>query len=310
MKVLVVGSGAVGGYYGAVLHRAGHDVTFVARGEHRDAIERNGLQVKSVTSGDFTIQPEAVERATASHTSDLALFCVKGYDTDSAIEAMAPARGPDTAILTLQNGIGSGEVLGTAFGAEKVLLGVTYVDATRTGPGVVEEYGGSGNVTFGEQDGSRSERALAIHDAMRDASVPVELSTDVERALWSKLVYICALSGMMCITNSSMEEVLDTPDSLDLTRQVIAEAAAVAEAKHIGLDDDVVEKTMDRFFKFRGHMSSSMHTDLKRGNPLEVGVLNGAVARLGKEMGVPTPINEFITACLTVPSNRAVKRRA
>ena len=307
--MLAVGSGAVGGYYGAVLHRAGHEVTFVARGEHRDAIEAEGLRVKSTTSGDFTIHPEAVERPTASHTVDLALFCVKGYDNATAVEVMAPAIGPETAILTLQNGIGSGEVLSEAFGSEKVLLGVTYVDATRTAPGVVEEYGGSGNIIFGEQDGSRSERAAAVYDAMREAGVAVELSTDVERALWSKLVYICALSGMMCIANSSMEEVLDTPATLDLTRRVIAEAAAVAAARNVGLADDVVERTMARFFKFRGHMSSSMHTDLKRGNPLEVGVLNGAVARLGKELGVATPVNEFIAACLTVANNRAAKQR-
>ena len=309
MKILVMGSGAVGGYYGAVLHRGGHEVTFVARGEHLEAIRQNGLRVESVTSGDFTIHPLVTDRPDGSWTPDWALFCVKGYDNAAAIELMRPAVREGTSILTLQNGLGSGDELASAFGQEKVLLGVTYVDAVRKAPGVVVEEGGPCNIIFGEADGSRFPRAVAVYETMKASGISVELSSDVEAALWSKLIYVCAWSGMICITRASFAEILGTPDTEELTWRVMREAEAVARAKGVNVDGDLVERTMERFRATDGPSISSMYEDLKRGGRLEVGVLNGAVARLGKELGVETPVNGFIAACLMVVHNRAVAAR-
>lgn len=310
MKILIMGSGAVGGYYGSVLYRAGEDVTFVARGSHLRAIEENGLKVESVTSGDFVIHPNVVGRPDFVVSPDLVLFCVKGYDNAEAIEDLKSTIGESTAILTLQNGIGSGTELGAAFGQGKVLLGVTYVDAVLKEPGVIGEDGGPCNIVFGEECGDNSPRALAVYDVLQGAGIATELSTDVTKALWSKLVYICALSGMMCITRSSFTDVLNTPATLDMTWKVMREVVTVARARGIDLEEGFVDRVMAQFTEADGMMMSSMYSDLQRGNPLEVNVLNGALSRIGDVTDVPTPANDFITACLTPAHNRAVQARA
>ena len=309
MRIMVMGAGAVGGYYGAVLSRAGMDVTFIARGEGLAAIRGSGLRVESVTSGSFMVHPAAFERPEEAEVPDLVLFCVKGYDNAAAIELLRPAVGESTTVLTLQNGIGSADELGAALGHEKVLLGATYVDAVRLEPGVVREDGGPCNIVFGEEDGSRSDRAVAVLDALQGAGIAVELSDDMPKSLWTKLTYICGLSGMTCITRSGFPEVLDTPATRAMTLTVMREVVAVAEARGIRLGDGFADEVLAQFVEARGEMMSSMYNDLQSGNPLEVSVLNGAVSRIGKEAGVPTPANDFITACLTPAHNRAVQAR-
>ena len=310
MKILVMGSGAVGGYYGAVLSRGGHDVTFVARGEHLDAIREHGLRIESVASGDFAIRPPATDRPDGSWNGELVLYCVKGYDNAEAIATLRPAVGENTSILTLQNGIGSGDELGAAFGPERVLLGVTYIDAVRREPGVVAEVGGRSGIIFGQEDGRQTPKAQAIRDVMVGAGIDAVLSSNVTKDLWEKLIHICALSGMMCITRSTMAEIVATPEARSLMRSVMQEAEAVARAKGVELSQDYVEGRMTYFDQTREGTVSSMFTDLERGNRLEVGVLNGAVTRLGVELGIATPANEFVTACLTVAHNRAVSDRS
>jgi 2-dehydropantoate 2-reductase len=310
MKVLVMGAGGVGGYYGAMLHKDGHDVTLVARGEHLDAIRRRGLRVESVASGDFTVHPAVTQTPDATHEADLVLFCVKGYDNPEAIGLIGPAVGPHTSILTLQNGIGGGDELAADFGRKKVLLGVTYIDGVKKVPGVVAETGEACDIVFGEDDGRTTGRAVAIRDAMAGAGIDVELSSDVLKELWHKLVFICAFSGMICITRATFPEILGTPESEDMTRSALREAVAVGAARGVALDGDIVERTMDRFRAIKGPVVSSMYTDLQRGSRLEIGVLNGAVSRMGKDLGVATPANDFITASLLVSHNRAVAQRS
>ncbi len=304
-KILIMGSGAVGGYFGAVLHRAGRDVTFVARGEHLEALRTRGLRINSVAAGDFAVHPRATDRPDGAWTADLVLFCVKSYDNASAIDAMRAAVGENTSILTLQNGIGSGDELADSFGRDKVLQGVTYVDATRESPGVVAEVGGPVDIIFGEQGGTETSRTLAVRDALKVDGIDVVLSANVIKETWTKLIYICALSGMTCIVRAPFEQIVDTPETLDLARGVLIEAAAVARAKGVGIDVDIVEATMARFQGADRTATSSMFTDLQRGRPLEVAVLNGAVSRIGKELGVATPLNDFITACLSVADRNA-----
>lgn len=306
---MVMGSGAVGGYFGAVLARADHAVTLIARGEHLDAIREGGLRVESVTSGNFGVRPNAVPEPDGSSEADLALFCVKGYDNDAAISAMAPGVGPDTTILTLQNGLGSGDELGRAFGADRVLLGATYIDAVKKAPGVVAEHGGDCNIILGAESGGETEAAVEARNALRDAGIDAALSGRITVDLWSKLIFICALSGMTCITRGTMAEVLDTPETLDMCRRVMREVEAVGRARRVDLDDDVVDAKLAALQAEKHDILSSMKTDLDRGSPLEVHVLNGAVARMGEEVGVPTPANSFIADSLTVHHNRAMADR-
>ena len=308
MKILVMGAGAVGGYFGGVLSKSGEEVTFVARGQHLEAINRDGLRVESVASGDFTVPPPAIERPDGRWKADLALLCVKSYHNQQAMETMKPAVGDGTAILTLQNGIGSGDRLASIFGREKVLLGAAYIEAMRRAPGVVAEVGGPCRIVFGEEDGRKTERVVGIRDTLRRAGIEAQLSSEVLKELWNKLILICALSGMTCITRASAAEVLDSPESLDLTWRVMREAEAVGRAKGINLSDDIVESTMAYFQRFKHELVSSMQRDLESGNPIEVGVLNGSIASSGKDVGVPTPVNDFIVACLAVVDNRARSR--
>ena len=305
MKILVMGTGAVGGCFGGMLAHTGHDVTFVARGANLDAIRSNGLRVESVAAGNFTVTPPVMNSAGDSGEADLILYCVKSYHNEAAIDDMAVAVGDGTAILTLQNGLGSGDMLSERFGREKVLLGAAYIEAARKAPGVFAELGGDCLIVFGEQDGTESERAVRTKDTLESAKIHVELSTDVQTSLWTKLVGICAFSGMACITRASFADVLDTQETNDLTRQVMQEAADVALATGANLADDVVDSGMARLEAHKHESSSSMYLDLQAGNPLEVGVLNGAVSRYGRKAGVATPVNDFITACLAVADRTA-----
>ena len=282
MNVLVMGSGAVGGYYGAVLRHAGNDVTFVARGDHLAAIRERGLRVDSVTSGNFTVDADATDRPDASLRPDLVLLCVKGYDNPEAIELIRPTVGEGTAVLTLQNGIGSGAQLADAFGQDRVMLGVTYVDAALEGPGHVREFGGPSRLVFGEADGRETDRAVAVRDAFSGAGVRVELTSDVETALWRKFLFICAWSGMICVTRSPMSQILASPGTERMTMAVLTEVQSVAAARGIELPDSEVDAAMESFRDAGEDSVSSMFIDLQAGKPLEIEVLNAAVARMGR----------------------------
>lgn len=299
MNVLVMGSGAVGGYFGGLLANDGHDVLFVARGEHGEAMRARGLIVSSVTTGDFIVpQPMVTDRPDVTFQADVILFCVKGYSNEEAVGIIRPCVNEDTTILTLQNGIGGGDLLSRAFGRSKVLLGATYVEASRTGPGQIVEDGGPCSIVFGEEDGQTTTRAVAVNSVLSNAGINTQLTDDVLSALWGKLIFICALSGMMCITREAMASILASAETLELTKAVMKESATVARVKGVAVDDDIENQHLTYFREHKEVLFSSMYLDLVRGNPLEVDVLNGAVARIGREVDVATPVNDFIVACL------------
>ena len=310
MKILVMGSGAVGGYFGGVLSRAGHEVAFIARGSHLEAINSSGLSVKSDAVGAFEVQASAMERPDGSWKADLVLYCVKGYDNHTGVPTIGPAVGDGTVVLTLQNGMGSVDALAAAYGREAVLPGLTYVDATRTGPGAVSEFGlKAPDIVFGEEDGSASERVARVRQALDVEGIDVKVADDITRELWSKFIYICGLSGSTCITRSTFDQVVLTPQTLEFVRSIMREAYAVSQAKGVNIDADYVDSTVDYFVSIKGENTSSMYTDLMRGNPIEVEVLNGAVARMGAEVSVPTPVNSFIATCLSLYHARAMAER-
>ena len=305
MKILIMGTGAIGGCYGGLLARSGEDVVFAARGDNLKAIRERGLRVESATFGTFSVQPEAVDVLDGSWKADLVLFCVKGYHNEQAMSDVSPAVGERTTILTLQNGIGSGDQLSDRFGADKVLLGAAYIDAERTEPGVFAQRGSPPRIVMGEVNGEMSARAQSVAEVLRRAEIETEVSSNVLTALWSKLVYICALSGMSCITRASFSDVLDTPETYEMTMQVMTEALEVGQASGVPLEDGLPESVMAGFLVEKGGLISSMHTDLMAGNPLEVSLINGAVARIGREVGVNTPVNSFISACLRIADKKA-----
>ena len=306
MRILVMAAGAVGGYFGGLLVRADNDVVFVARGDNLAVIRDRGLNVESVTSGDFTVEARAVEHLDGSWTAEMVLFCVKSYHNEVAIETIRPAVGDETVVLTLQNGLGSEDELSAGLGAGVVMPGAAYVEAAHPAPGVFQELGGVCRIVFSERADAHSDRGGSLQSVFSAAGIDSEIAEDIDLALWGKLVYICGLSGMTCITRSFFAEVMDTPETADLTMTVVGEAAAVGRAAGVALPTDIVETTMEMFREDKDHLISSMHADLTAGRPLEVGNLNGKVSELGREYGVRTPANDLIAACLAPAHRRAL----
>ena len=305
MKILVMGAGAIGSCYGGLLAKNGEDVALVARGANAEAIRGQGLYVDSATEGRFTAHPRVIEKPDGGWLPDLVLFCVKGYDNEAAMELMAPAIGPSTSILTLQNGLGGGDRLADRFGREKTLLGAAYIEAERKGPGKVAHYGSKPRIVFGEERGAASERTSVLRQTLQEAGIDAQVSDDIYRDLWSKLIFVCSLSGMCCITRSSFAEVLDDPETSALALRIMQEVYVVGRASGVDLPGDVVQSHMEHFRREKEGLVSSMYMDLLAGNRLELSVINGAVSVAGRRVGVPTPINDFITSCLSLADKRA-----
>ena len=306
MNVLVMAAGAVGGYFGSVMAEK-HDVVLIARNEHLKAIQEKGLQVQSKTSGNFISLATAVARPEEGYVADIVLYCVKAYHNDSACDVIASAVGPETTVLTLQNGIGSGDFLSNRFGEERVLLGAAYIEASRGNPGITEEHGGGCRIALGEKHGIITRRTKTVSELLKSSNIDHEVSGDIMSALWKKLVFITALSGMTCLARARFEQVLDNPQTYELAIQVMSETKAVADAEGIGLPANIVETTMDDFMSHKSELVSSMHQDLLSGRPLEVNVINGVVSQMGKIHNVSTPINDVITSCLSLPNAMATQ---
>jgi len=298
MKIAVVGSGGVGGYFGGLLARDEHDVAFLARGPHLRAIRARGLRVESA-DGSFTIAPaNATDDPDEVGPVELVMLCVKTYDLAAAIEQIRPLVGPSTAILTLQNGVEAPELVAAAYGCAVVLPGVVYCEVTVKEPGVIFQGSPMRRIILGEIDGSATPQARAIADAFAAAGADTTLSPNIIGALWSKFCFICGMSGVTTLTRRSIGPILADKEALALLRAVVEEARAVGVAKGVRFDADPVEGGLATFARFAPEAKSSMQRDLERGARLELEALNGAVVRMGRALGVATPANQAIYAAL------------
>ena len=297
MRIAVVGAGGVGGYFGAKLARAGETVVVLARGAHLDAIRRHGLRVHSVVEGEFAAKVEAVESFDGQLPVDMALFCVKAFDTEAAAVALRPIVGPDTGVVSLQNGVDRVEALDAVLGPGVALGGAAYVFAAIEAPGVIV-HRFAGRIVFGEMDGRPSERATRLRDALAAAGVPVELSPDVRRVLWEKYVLISAQAGMTALSRAPVGVLRDTPESWRMYRGIVEELAALARAAGVALDGDAVETVMRQAAAVAPEATSSLHHDLTQGRRLELEALHGHAVRLGERHGVPTPMVFAVYAAL------------
>ena len=296
MRVLVVGAGGVGGYFGAKLARAGTSVTMLARGAHLDAIRRDGLRVRSLIEGESVVHVDAADTV-GSTPADAVLLCVKSFDTESAVTAIRPAVGPDTAVLSLQNGVDNEEKIDALLGAGHALGGAAYVFATIEAPGVIA-HRFAGRIVFGEMDGRPRPRATRLHDAFAAAGVPVELSADVRRVLWEKYLLISAQAGMTSLTRCPTGVVRGTPETWAMFRRIVEELSAVAHAAGVALAPDVVETIMKQAAAIGPDTYSSLHHDLVTGKRLELEALHGHAVRLGERLRVPVPTIFAVYAAL------------
>ncbi len=297
MRIVVMGSGGTGGYFGAKLARAGEDVTFVARGAHLDAIRTHGLRVKSAAEGEWVVRAPVVERLDGLPPAEIVLFCVKSFDTESAAHAIRPVVGPDTGVLPVQNGVDNVEKLDRILGPGHAMGGVAQVLATIEGPGVIS-HRFLGRIVFGEMDGRPSERGQAFLGACERAGIQAEISSTMLRALWEKYALIAAQAGMTALTRSPAGVVRSVPETRQMYRAILDEMIALGNASGAGLDAALAERTMAMLDGMGAAFTSSLHHDLAQGKRLELEALHGHAVRLGKRHGIPTPMLFAVYAAL------------
>jgi 2-dehydropantoate 2-reductase len=295
MKILVMGSGGVGGFYGGRLAHAGYDVTFVARGAHLAAMREHGLLIENEAQGNIhvprvnvTDDPASVGRA------DFVIIAVKLWDTEAAARAVKSAVAPNTGVLSLQNGVTKDDIIRRVHGPENLMGGVAYVGTSIARPGVIRQVGTLQRLLFGEYDGCRSARAEAFLDALLKAGIQAELSTNIRRTLWEKYVFLVGLSGSTATMRLPIGPIRENPQTRAFLLDLMKETVAVGRAHDVDLPADYAEQRLQFADSVAYDMTSSLHHDLERGNPLEVEWLSGGVVQLGSEVGVPTPVNRAV----------------
>ena len=298
MKIAVVGTGGVGGYFGGLLAQAGHDVSFVARGAHLRAIRARGLRIESPDGGFVVAPADATDDPSDIGPVELVLLCVKTYDLHAAIEQMRPLVGPGTSILTLQNGVEVPGQVGAAYGEQTVLGGLVYSEVSVREPGVIVQSAPVRRIVLGELSGRLTPRVQAFAAAFAGAGVDTTASENILGALWSKFAFICAMGGGTALARRSLGALLADPAGHALLEQLMTEVRAVGEAEGVQFATDPVAAGMATAERFSFDTKSSMQRDLERGARLEIEALNGAAVRLGQAAGVPTPANLAVYAAL------------
>jgi 2-dehydropantoate 2-reductase len=298
MKIAIFGSGGVGGYFGGKLAAAGEEVTFLARGAHLAAMQNEGLHITSPLGDVHVPKVQATDRPQAIGPVDVVLFTVKLYDVDAAAATLAPLIGPDTVVITLQNGVDAMDMVAKHVGGDHVAGGAAYIVVVIDKPAHLRHTAAQ-QLVFGERNGRRSDRLVAFEQACIRAGFQAQASTDVQSLLWTKFVRLATWSGMTTATRSPMGVVRDTPATCDMMMAAIDEVIAVGKAKGVSFPPDLMEGTIKLIRNFPAGSKSSMLEDMERGRRLELPWLSGAVVRIGKEVGVPTPIHQFITTILT-----------
>jgi 2-dehydropantoate 2-reductase len=302
MRVVVMGTGGVGGYFGARLAKSGCEVGFVARGKQLAALRAGGLRVQSPL-GDMELpQVTASDNPADLGRADMVLFGVKLWDTAEAAQMIRPLVGEDTAVVSFQNGVMKDDILKEALGARHVIGGVCYIAATIAEPGVIRHTGTMQKLVFGEYGGAMTPRVERFRDACVKAGIDVEVPPSIEQAIWEKFVFLVALSGTTTLARTPIGPIRSNERSRAFFQDVMDEVVQVARAEGVALPADYAAMRIAFADQLPATMTSSMHGDLDRGSRLEVEWLSGDVVRRGKRLGVPTPCNRAIYDVLSIHS--------
>ncbi|HYA05233.1 MAG TPA: 2-dehydropantoate 2-reductase [Xanthobacteraceae bacterium] len=306
MKIAIMATGGVGGYFGARLAAAGEDVHFIARGAHLAALRANGLKLKSA-NGDLHLKPvSATDDPAAIGPVDIVLFAVKQYDTAIAANLIKPLISADSAVISLQNGMDKDDRLRAILGSGNVMGGAAYITGAEiAAPGVIAHVGKVARIVFGEFDGRSSPRAERFHAACKKAGIDATLSTDINKELWAKFALLAPFSGVGSVIRKPIGPILADPDTRKLFLDAIAETVAVAKAKGVDLGSDFVARQSTFSATIAPDAKASMLLDLEHGRRLELDWMSGAVARFGDDLGVPTPVHHVLYAALKLWANGA-----
>ena len=302
MKIAVMGSGGVGGYFGARLAMGGADVHFVARGAHLAAIRESGIAVEGGPEPIRVAKVNASENPAEIGVADLVIFAVKLWDTEDALKLIRPMVGPDTTIVSFQNGVLKDEYLTAAYDPKHVMGGVSYVATTIGRPGVIRQTGPMQRLVFGEFDGKSSRRTEAFLAACKAGGINAEISPDIRRAIWEKFVFLSALAGATTTMRKTLGPIRENRQARAFLHDLMREAVAVGRAEGVSLPEDYADQRIGFADTLPADMTSSMHHDLERGNRLEAPWLCGAVVDIGARHGIPTPCNRAIRDILAVHS--------
>ncbi|MEI9804182.1 MAG: 2-dehydropantoate 2-reductase [Pseudolabrys sp.] len=299
MKIAAMAAGAVGGYFGARMAAAGHDVHFIARGANLEALKTKGLTIESVHGDLHIAKPNATDNPAAVGPVDIVLFAVKLWDTETAAELARPLVGPHTRVITLQNGVDSVERVAPILGAEQTAGGVAYIASTIAAPGLIKHTSHFAKMRFGRADKRADPQLQAFADAGKAAKLDIDLSADIARERWEKFAFLSAMAGATSALRSSIGPIAADPELREFFRHLIEEAVAVAKASGVALGPDYVEGRMDFVTtKVEPGMKASMAHDLERGNRLELDWLTGKVRALGRSLNIPTPASDAVYTVL------------
>lgn len=305
MKIAVMGSGGVGGYYGGLLAQAGYDVTFIARGAHLVALRENGLQVKSV-HGDFTVAPvQATDTPVEVGPVALVMVCVKTPDTDRAAQGIKPMMGPDTTVMSLQNGIDAPERLGAVVGIERTIGGTTWISSAIEAPGVIRQFSQIRRIVLGELDGRITARVQALAEVLSSTGATVEVTDNILKVLWTKFVFIASISGIGSLTRLEIGDYRAVSETRTLLVGLMREVEAVARAGGVVLDGDVIEQALALVDGVAANIKPSMQRDVEAGRRSELESMIGVIGHRGRELGIATPIADMVYAALLPVELRA-----
>ncbi|MFN2462716.1 MAG: ketopantoate reductase family protein [Candidatus Dormibacteria bacterium] len=300
MRVAVMGSGGLGGYFGALLASGGAEVSFIARGAHLEAMRQRGLRVEGSAQPVVLAQVRATDDPGTVGVVDLVMICVKLWDTEAALDQVRPLVGPATTLVSFQNGVLKDSLLRSAYSDSQVIGGVAYVATTLTRPGVITRTGPLQRLVFGEFDGGVASRIEAFHAACVAGGIAAEISTDIRLATWEKFVFLVGLSATTTTMRVPIGPIRENPRSRALMLDIMREVVAVGRAHGVQLPEDFAEQRLEFADGLSPDMTSSMQHDLERGNRLEVPWLSGGVVQLGREVGVATPLNRAVADILAI----------
>jgi 2-dehydropantoate 2-reductase len=300
VRIAVIGSGGVGGYFGARLVLGGADVTFLARGPHLAALRAGGIAIEGGPQPIQLARVRATDDPATMGVADLVLFAVKLWDTEAALEQIRPVMGPDTAIISFQNGVLKDSYLRAHYDPAQIMGGVGYVATTIDRPGVIRQTGPMQRLIFGEFDGRRSARGETFLKACLKGGINAELSPDIRREIWQKFVFLVGLSSTTTTMRVPIGPIRENAQTRNFLLDVMREVVAVGRAHGIDLPENYAELRLALADDVAADMTSSMHHDLQRGNRLEVRWLAGGVVELGKQVGVPTPLNRAVADILAL----------
>ena len=294
-QILFVGAGSVGGFFGAHLAKNNPNVSFLLRPRTLEAVKQNGLTIRSA-GGSFTVRPPVASDARELPKPDLIVLGVKAYDLDEVMDQIEPILTNKTVILTLQNGIDTEDRLIARINRDCVVGGVAYIYSKIAEPGVIDHYK-KGTVAIGELMGYESERLLAIRDLFASAGIPCHLSKDLRRSKWEKMCWNCVFNPITVLIDDRVAKALDHPEMTGVIRQIVGECAAISAALKVPLPLDMPERVVKASQEIRD-IHTSMYDDWKAGRQTEIDYLNGFIVEQGRKLGIPTPVNEALTAMI------------